>query len=90
MQNSRKPARFDEPKLPFGIIEGLVAKKMDPFETRRLVDRMQMSKDVQLTYDDTRKAFDEVLEDDLDDVITEAFSKLDICDDGRLSVKVIR
>ena len=55
---NRKQSGFDEPKLQFGQIEALVAKKLDPFETKRLVERMQLSKDVQLTYDDTLKAFD--------------------------------
>ena len=46
-------------KLPFSKIEELVTKKLDPFETKRLVDKLQISKDAQFSYDDAIEAFKE-------------------------------
>ena len=59
----------EDPKLQFGVIESLISKKLDPFETKRLADKLQIRKDVLISYEDTVDAFRALLEEDLDDVI---------------------
>ena len=77
-------------KLSFGKTQELIGKKLDPFETKRLIDKLQISKDAMLSYEDAIDSFRSQFEHDLDDIIEQGFNKLDISNDGQISVKVIR
>ena len=72
------------------MIEDLISKRLDPFETNRLCRKLRISKDAVLTFDDTIKEFTKLIETDLDNCIIEGFKKLDINDDGTVSIKGIK
>ena len=56
-------------RLPFGKINELIGKKLDAFEMKRLVDKLQISKDAMLSYEDAIDSFRSQFEHDLDDII---------------------
>lgn len=80
----------EDSKLKFSTIVRLVQKKLDAFETKRLVDKLDFHPDTNLTYYEAMEIFKQLLEEDLDEVINRGFDKIDVSKSGELSVKIIR
>ena len=68
--------------MRFDKISELIENRLDPFELKRLSDKLQIHDDVKLTFDDTLYAFKQLLDEDFEDVIELGFNKLDISNDG--------
>ena len=60
-------------KLPYCQIKEMIDKKLDPFETQRLCDKLRLRDDAMLSHEETVYAFEQLLEEDVDDLIFKTF-----------------
>ena len=67
----------------------MITRKLDAFEAQRLIDKLKMEKSAQLSFDDTMDMFSQLLEEDVDELIAQGFNKLDITNEGKVSVRTI-
>ena len=76
--------------LQFGVIESLISRKIGSFETKRLCSKLSLTEDSKLEFAHMVEIFTDLFTQDLDDIIIQGFNKLDITNDGQVSVIILK
>ena len=77
--------------MAFTSVKEMVSHQLDSFETERLLGQNQVQDDKRvLTFWEVTNSINEMLEDDLENCLTESFRKLDIRDESHISIEALR
>ena len=79
-----------ENTIQFKVVRELIRHQLDSFETERLLKPLPVYEEQYVTLDQVIKSVEELLDNDLEHCIDEAFNKLDIRDDHKVMIRVIK